>query len=46
MYNTRVEQELGFRFRPVEQTMADTVNWLNRAGHISEKEAGTLADVA
>ena len=46
MDNTRAEQELGFRFRPVEQTMADTVNWLNRAGHISEKEAGTLADVA
>ena len=43
MDNSRVEQELNFSFRPVEQTMTDTVNWLNRAGHITGKQAGKLA---
>jgi nucleoside-diphosphate-sugar epimerase len=46
MDNGRVERELDFRFRPVELTMADTVTWLNRAGHISEREAGLLAEAA
>ena len=44
--NSRVEQDLGFSFRPVEQTMADTVSWMSRVGHIKEREAGVLADVA
>jgi nucleoside-diphosphate-sugar epimerase len=41
--NSKVERVLDFQFRPVEQSMADTVTWLCRAGHISKKQAGMLA---
>ena len=44
--NTRVEEELQFRFRPLEETMADTVSWLHRAGHINSRQAGSLAEAA
>jgi hypothetical protein len=44
MDNTKVENELDFEFRPVEDSMRDTVRWLCRAGHITDKQAGVLAD--
>lgn len=34
------EEVLDFGFRPVEDSMAETIRWLYRAGHISEKQAG------
>jgi len=40
--NSKVEQELDFNFRPVKSTMADTVRWLYRAGHINARQAGRL----
>ncbi len=43
MDNSRVERELDFEFRPLEESFADTVSWLYRAGHITEKQAGDLA---
>ena len=43
MDNSKVERELDFAFRPVEETMQDTIRWLLRAGHISAKQAGKLA---
>jgi nucleoside-diphosphate-sugar epimerase len=44
MDNTKVENELDFEFRPVEDSMRDTVRWLCSAGHINDKQAGVLAD--
>jgi nucleoside-diphosphate-sugar epimerase len=41
--NRKAEKTLDFTFRPVEESMADTVSWLCRAGHISSKQAGVLA---
>lgn len=41
--STSVQAELGFRFRPFEQTLTDTIQWLCRAGHISVAQAGALA---
>jgi dihydroflavonol-4-reductase len=43
MDNSKVEQELGFEFRPVQQTMEDTIRWLLQAGHITARQAGKLA---
>ncbi|MEH6593777.1 MAG: SDR family NAD(P)-dependent oxidoreductase [Halioglobus sp.] len=40
--NSKVENVLDFEFRPIEESMADTVSWLYQAGHISEKQAGDL----
>ncbi len=31
--SSKAREELSVEFRPVEQTFADTVNWLQRAGH-------------
>jgi nucleoside-diphosphate-sugar epimerase len=39
---TRTTRELGLHYRPVEQTYADTIRWLARAGHIPRKLAGRL----
>lgn len=44
MDNRRVESELGFRFRPVEETFADAIRWLYQQGHLSARQAGRLAD--
>jgi hypothetical protein len=44
MDNSKTEQALDFSFRPVEETMADAIRWLYRAGHVSAKQAGVLAD--
>jgi nucleoside-diphosphate-sugar epimerase len=41
--NSKVEDVLAFKFRPLRDTMADTVTWLYQAGHISRKQAGTRA---
>jgi nucleoside-diphosphate-sugar epimerase len=43
MDNAKVERELDFQFRPVEQTMADTIRWLYAAEHITAEQAGDLA---
>lgn len=43
MDNTKVERELGFEFRPVEESMADCIRWLYSAGHVTEEQAGVLA---
>jgi nucleoside-diphosphate-sugar epimerase len=38
-----VERELGVRFRPAADTLADTYRWLYEAKHVSRKQAGLLA---
>ena len=43
MDNSKVERELGFEFRPIEETFTDCIRWLLDAGHITEKQAGRLA---
>jgi len=44
MDNSRVENELDFEFRPVEDSMADSIRWLCGAGHITPEQAGRLAE--
>jgi dihydroflavonol-4-reductase len=41
--NTRVEEELGFEFRDPRITLADTIRWLNEAGHIDRKWVKSLS---
>ena len=41
--NSKVEKSLDFTFRPVEESMKDTVRWLYQAGHIGRRQAGVLA---
>ncbi len=41
--SSRVQRELEFTFRPLEQSLIDTIQWLCRAGHISPAQAGVLA---
>ncbi len=43
MDNSKVERELGFRFRPVEESFGDCIRWLYSAGHITRRQAGKLA---
>lgn len=43
MDNSRIEQELGFTFRPVEETLADSITWMYEAGYLTAKQAGQLA---
>jgi nucleoside-diphosphate-sugar epimerase len=40
----KVRNELGFSYRPLEQTLADTVNWLAAAGHIENYWAALLPE--
>lgn len=40
---SRTTRELGLRFRPVEETYADAIRWMRRAGHLSARLAGKLA---
>jgi nucleoside-diphosphate-sugar epimerase len=42
--NSRIEEELDFAFRPIEDTMVDSIRWLYRQGHITAEEAGSLAE--
>jgi len=44
MDSRKVERELDFSFRPVEETLADSIHWLCEAGHINADQAGLLAD--
>ena len=43
MDNSRIESELEFEFRPLEETLADSIRWLYQAGEITAEEAGVLA---
>jgi nucleoside-diphosphate-sugar epimerase len=40
------ERELGVHLRPSEEAIADTIRWLWRAGRISRRHAGRLAEEA
>ena len=42
MDNGKVERDLGFTFRPVEESFADCIRWLYSAGHITRKQAGKV----
>ena len=35
---------LGIRFRDLRETYTDTIRWLYRAGHLTQREAGRLAE--
>ena len=37
------ERDLGVRFRPAEDSVADMLRWLHRAGHLSDRQAGRAA---
>lgn len=43
MDNSRVERDLDFHFRPVEETFADSIRWLYEEGHITARQAGRVA---
>ena len=43
MDNSRVERELGLEFRPVEQTLGDSIRWLAEHDHLTPRQAGRLA---
>jgi dihydroflavonol-4-reductase len=34
------ERELGLHFRPLEDSIADTLRWLHAAGHVTDRQAG------
>lgn len=38
--NSRVETELDFSFRPLEDSLRDTIAWLQRQGLVSRRQAG------
>jgi len=40
------ERDLGVRFRPPAETLADTYRWLCDAGLVSRRQAGALASRA
>jgi dihydroflavonol-4-reductase len=44
MDDSKARADLGLQMRPVEETLTDTVRWLNSAGHITDEQAGELAD--
>jgi len=37
--SAKAERELGLRFRPLEQTLRDTIAWMYRSGHLKGKPA-------
>jgi len=41
---TRTTRELGVAFRPAEESYRDTLRWMFRAGHLSARQVGRLAD--
>ncbi len=45
MDDSRIREELDFEFRPVEETLADSIRWLYEEGHITAEQAGRLAEV-
>jgi nucleoside-diphosphate-sugar epimerase len=40
---SRTTHDLGLRFRPAEETYADTIRWMHRAGHLPARLVGRLA---
>ena len=40
---SRTVRELGVRFRSADETFADTIGWMHRAGHLPAKLVGKLA---
>ena len=40
---TRTTRELGVRFRGADETYADAIRWMHRAGHLPRKLVGKLA---
>jgi hypothetical protein len=41
---SRTEKELGLVFRPARETYRDTLVWMHRAGHLSARDVGRLAE--
>jgi nucleoside-diphosphate-sugar epimerase len=44
MDNSKAKAELDLGFRPIEETMTDTLRWLYAAGHITAEQAGRLSE--
>ena len=42
MDNSKVEKELDFEFRPIQESMTDCIAWLYEAGHITARQAGKV----
>lgn len=42
--DSRAREELGIEPRDLRQTYEDTVRWLHRAGHLTDRQAGALAE--
>jgi nucleoside-diphosphate-sugar epimerase len=42
--DSRAEAELGFRKRPLDETVADTVRWLVQTRRVSPRQAGRLGN--
>ncbi|MGN9908950.1 SDR family NAD(P)-dependent oxidoreductase [Phytohabitans sp. LJ34] len=42
--DSRTREELGIHPRALRQTYWDTVRWLNQAGHLTNRQAGAVAD--
>lgn len=40
---SKARTELGIRFRPLRDTVSDTIRWLADAGHVTPRQAGKLA---
>ena len=45
MDDSLIREELGFEFTPVRETLADSIRWLHREGHITDEQAGRLAQL-
>lgn len=43
MDNTTAEKELGVSFRPYDESLIDTIHWLEQANHITRSQAGLLS---
>jgi nucleoside-diphosphate-sugar epimerase len=41
--DSKTRSELALEPRPLRETLADTVRWLHKAGHLTAREAGRLA---
>jgi hypothetical protein len=42
MNSSRTLADLDMAFRPVDETLADTLRWLREAGHITDRQLGRL----
>jgi hypothetical protein len=40
---SKTRDELQFEPRPIQETFADTVQWLAETGHLTPRQAGRLA---